>query len=231
MSNKSKKKPERKTEISAFVQLGLSASGSEPIEPVKTVRPGFFSYVRNHLLPIGVIAFVLLLGFGVMAKNGWLPHTDSLSGKKTGWFGKALPINAASTWNPLAAPPPPPTTSLSKEYIYAGSRLLAVEDANANAAPPADLAVWRPSTGVWYVLGGMGSAQVAYGWGANGDIPAQGDFDGDGKTDFSIFRPSTGAWWVLRSSDSTYYTVSLGNVHDVPDRLRPACAGGLRRRR
>ena len=35
---------------------------------------------------------------------------------------------------------PSPTPQLSKEYIYAGSRLLAVEDANANAAPPADLA-------------------------------------------------------------------------------------------
>lgn len=70
-----------------------------------------------------------------MAANGWLPRTDPLSGKKTGWFGKELPNNAASSWNPFSAPMPPSTPQLSKEYIYAGSRLLAVEDANAGGAP------------------------------------------------------------------------------------------------
>ena len=91
---------------------------------------------RKRLLA-GISAFCLiaLIGVGVMAKNGWLPSTDALSGKKTGWFGKELPKNAGSTWNPLAAPLPTATPQLSKEYIYAGSRLLAVEDANANVAP------------------------------------------------------------------------------------------------
>jgi len=46
---------------------------------------------------------------------------------------------------------------LSREYLYAGSRLLAVEDANANAAPPADLAIWRPTSGEWWVMGSQGS--------------------------------------------------------------------------
>ena len=173
-----------------------------------------FAYLKTHWFAVGAVAFVLLFGLGVMARNGWLPGTvggrqSAVGGRQVSEPGEVS--TGLNSWNPLA-PPPPPTTQLAKEYVYAGSRLLAVEDANANAAPPADLAVWRPSTGVWYVLGGTGSAQVAYGWGSNGDIPAQGDFDGDGKTDFSIFRPSTGVWWVLRSSDSTYYTVSLGNT-------------------
>jgi len=115
------------------------------------------------LIFLSIFLVIGLISFGVMAANDWLPKTDPLTGKKTGWFGKELPKNASSSWNPLAAPLPTATPQLSKEYIWAGGgRLLAVEDANANAAPPADLAVWRPSNGMWYVLGGPGSTQTYF---------------------------------------------------------------------
>jgi hypothetical protein len=79
---------------------------------------------------IGAAILLFLVGLGVFAANGWLPRTDSVTGKKTGWFGTKLPENASSSWNPFAPPLPTATPQLSKEYIYAGSRLLAVEDAN-----------------------------------------------------------------------------------------------------
>src|SRR5215204_4959215 len=102
---------------------------------------------RIHFLTAAVVfVFAALVTIGVFAKNEWFPSTDALSGKKTGWFGKPLPRNASSSWNPFAQPLPPPALHRSKEYIYAGSQLLAVEDANANAVVPADLAIWRPST-------------------------------------------------------------------------------------
>ena len=142
---------------------------------------------KKLLAGFAALIFTALIAIGVFAKNDWFPSTDALTGNETGWFGmSALPI---------------PTPQLSKEYIYAGSRLLAVEDANANAAPPADLAVWRPSTGTWWVMGGSNSQQVTQSWGTSGDKPVPGDYDGDGKTDFSVFRPSTGQWFVLQSSD------------------------------
>ncbi len=115
----------------------------------------------------------------------------------------------------LPAPLPASTPQLSKEYIYAGSRLLAVEDANANAAPPADLAIWRPSTATWWVMGGQGSQQVSVQWGATADKPVPGDYDGDGKTDFSVFRPSEGNWYVQRSSDSTLLAYNFGSNGDL----------------
>jgi spore coat protein A, manganese oxidase len=168
-----------------------------------------------------LVGFCALVGsslvvLGVFAKKGWLPSTDPFTGAKTGWFGKQLSKNASSIWNPMAEPLPVPTPQLSKSYVYAGSRLIAVQDANASASPPYDLAVWRPSTGNWYVLGGAGSQQTTYGWGTSGDIPVPGDYDGDGKTDFSVFRPSTGVWWVTRSSDGIYYSTSYGSSGDVP---------------
>lgn len=162
---------------------------------------------KKLLVGFAALTFIALIAIGVFAKNNWFPSTDMLTGRKTGWFGQPLSSSASSSWNPFAAPPPTPTPQLSKEYIYAGSRLLAVEDANANAAPPADLAVWRPSTGTWWVMGGANSQQVTQGWGTNGDKPVPGDYDGDGKTDFSVFRPSTGQWFVLQSSDYAWAPV------------------------
>ncbi|MFN6963648.1 MAG: FG-GAP repeat domain-containing protein [Pyrinomonadaceae bacterium] len=161
---------------------------------------------------VAALALVTTVVFGVFARNGWLPSTDPVSGKKTGWFGKQLPKNASSSWNPFAPPLPTPTPQLSKEYIYAGSRLLAVEDASANAAPPADLAVWRPSTGVWWVLNSNNPSTpyTVATWGAASDEPVPGDYDGDGKTDFSIYRRSTGEWWVVYSSSGTSAAITFG---------------------
>src|SRR5688500_5662340 len=89
---------------------------------------------RRLLLRCGIFVLAVLFTIGVFASNGWFPGTDRASGKRTGWFGAPLAKNAPSSWNPLAMPSPTATPyQLSKEYIYAGSRLLAVEDKNANA--------------------------------------------------------------------------------------------------
>ena len=175
--------------------------------------------LRKRILIGGSIAaVVVLVTLGAMGRNGLLPHTDGMTGKKVGWFGKELPKNAGSTWNPFAAPLPTPTPQLAKEYIYAGSRLLAVEDANANAAPPTDLAVWRPGSGQWWIMAGNGSPQVVQGWGMQGDIPVAGDYDGDGKTDFAVARPGAGSldWYVINSSSGASSGGSFGLPTDKP---------------
>jgi beta-glucosidase-like glycosyl hydrolase len=69
-----------------------------------------------------------------------------------------------------------------------------------------DLAVWRPSTGVWWVHG-VESVQ----WGRAGDVPVAGDYNGDGRADLAVWRPSTGVWWVHGVE-----SVQWGRAGDVP---------------
>jgi hypothetical protein len=176
--------------------------------------------LRKSIWILGVLLAVVLVTIGVFAKNEWFPSTD----RKTTWFNEPLSRNTGSIWNPFAAPVPTPTPQLSREYLYAGSRLLAQVDANAQEAPPADLAVWRPSTGGWWVMGGQWSQQVTQNWGTTSDEPVEGDYDGDGKTDFAVWRKTAsspgagdqGNWYIVKSSTGTTEQYPFGQLNDIP---------------
>ncbi|HEX8250750.1 MAG TPA: FG-GAP-like repeat-containing protein [Pyrinomonadaceae bacterium] len=85
-----------------------------------------------------------------------------------------------------------------------------------------DLAVFRPATGEWITrkiylnaCAPMDCAETVQ-FGANGDIPAPGDFDGDGKFDRAVFRPSDGDWYILFSSTGGYTGFHFGQNGDKP---------------
>ena len=194
-------------------QMPMEATTAEPTVPHEAAAGRTSSVIRYFRQRLWLVAVVLLLVAGVAGAT--LKYMEEDARRQNAL--KPRDRSLLSAINPyVTSPSPTPTPQLSKEYIYAGSRLLAVEDANANAAPPADLAVWRPSSGYWYVLGGPGSQQTFHQWGATGDVPVPGDFDGDGKTDFAIFRPSQGEWWIFKSSDSTYSPTNFGTSGDKP---------------
>jgi CSLREA domain-containing protein len=84
----------------------------------------------------------------------------------------------------------------------------------------ADLTVYRPNTGQWFVLKSSSgyAASSVYQWGVNGDVPVPGDYDGDGKADPAIYRPSTGDWFILLSGTNytMYATHRWGVSTDFP---------------
>ena len=79
-----------------------------------------------------------------------------------------------------------------------------------------DLAVFRASSGDFWVLGSLNGTAGFVHWGQNGDIPVPADYDRDGTTDYAVFRPSTGEWYVLRSSNGSYFSLVWGQNGDFP---------------
>ncbi|MET0753707.1 MAG: VCBS repeat-containing protein, partial [Pyrinomonadaceae bacterium] len=78
-----------------------------------------------------------------------------------------------------------------------------------------DIAVFRPSTGEWFIQRSEDNSFFSFTFGAAGDIPAPGDYDGDGKYDPAVFRPATGEWFALRSTAGILIT-TFGISGDRP---------------
>ena len=79
-----------------------------------------------------------------------------------------------------------------------------------------DVAVFRPSTGIWYQTRSADDSFYAVNFGLSDDKLAAADFDGDNKTDVAVFRPSNGYWYTLKSSDLTVSAVQFGQNGDLP---------------
>jgi hypothetical protein len=80
-----------------------------------------------------------------------------------------------------------------------------------------DKILFRPSDGRWRVqLSSIFFSTTwtySFNWGMSGDIPAPGDYDGDGRTDPTVVRTIGGTynWYILRSGSSTFSAVAFGN--------------------
>jgi hypothetical protein len=78
-----------------------------------------------------------------------------------------------------------------------------------------DAAVFRPSTGDWYILNSSDNQFTAFHFGISEDVPVAADYDGDGKADMAVFRPSTGSWYLQRSTQG-FTGMQFGVSSDKP---------------
>jgi hypothetical protein len=78
----------------------------------------------------------------------------------------------------------------------------------------ADIAVYRPSNGFWYILQSRDGFRAMQ-FGVSTDKPTPADYDGDGKTDIAVFRPENGTWYLQQSNDGFAAHV-FGFSDDIP---------------
>jgi len=209
----------------------ILSSAEEPKEnkAESLQRMGFWSGwgVGKRIAAMTICVFLVAGAFGAgmkyledSARQQQANGRNSAGGQSAGLL---------SQMNPFAPlPTPTPTPQLSKEYIYAGSRMLATEDDGAanSQAQPFDLVVWRPTTGTWWIKDSTTGLYSTNQFGLINDraAPAPGDFDGDGLTDFSLYRPDTpsagnATWFIQPNSQAStpnYSSIQFGLNSDVP---------------
>jgi uncharacterized delta-60 repeat protein len=78
----------------------------------------------------------------------------------------------------------------------------------------ADVAVYRPSEGRWYILRTSDGQVTNMHFGISTDRTVPADYDGDLKADLAVYRD--GAWYILRSSDGGFVGVNWGLAADKP---------------
>ncbi len=71
-----------------------------------------------------------------------------------------------------------------------------------------DATVFRPSTGVWYILQSLNGAARYENWGLSSDKFVPADYDGDSKTDLAVFRG--GVWYIKQSSNAQTAYINWG---------------------
>jgi hypothetical protein len=102
------------------------------------------------------------------------------------------------------------------DFIYGEPRATNHHPTDFDGDGTADLAVFRPSVGTWFILNSGSNTFNAVQFGAGGDVPVDGDFDGDSRNDIVVFRPSSATWFILRSSNNQFQGVQFGLSGDKP---------------
>lgn len=86
---------------------------------------------------------------------------------------------------------------------------------------PADLSLFRPSDGTWYIDTSGPATPISRQFGQSGDKPAPADYDGDGKADLAVWRdepsdPDRANYYILLGRTNTFETRQFGRTGDLP---------------
>jgi hypothetical protein len=80
----------------------------------------------------------------------------------------------------------------------------------------ADRAVFRNSTGYWYIRRSSDAGWFVLAFGQPGDKPVAADYDGDTISDIAVWRPSDGTWYFWYMGTQQFSAVHFGANGDKP---------------
>ena len=197
----SKIKRERNRKTPDIITLGLGANEPQPVGLIEEKQKSAFGFLKSHLWLVGLIGLLSLAAFGAaLTYFGKIGNTANSKDR-----------SLLSRMN-LFAPPPSPTPQLSKEYVYAGSRLLAVEDVNAHAAPLVSVSGTVTSAGR-----GLRSATVTItdpnGGYSTTTTSSYGNYQFNNVQSYVTYTVAASKMYYTFTSQSVNVTAALSNVN------------------
>ena len=201
---------------SSIVQFGLTGDipvasnfGGDQLTSLGVFRPSTGEWIGYT--PMGGY-YQFYAQFGA---QGDIPVPGMYSGTD-GYADFAVFRPSTGTWWVLSRPNNDPGTWTNYYAIQFGMQGDKPVQADYDGDGYVDIAVYRPSSGMWWILRSSDGQVNAYQWGIAEDVPSTGDYDADGKADIAVWRPSSGVWYILRSGDFSAEITQFGMNGDIP---------------
>ncbi len=157
---------------------------------------------------------LLAYQFGSGAGDNWLPSGDfDGDGRSDAVLVKLLAPSGDAYHSVVQSGSNTTRTTQWGNFVAANADRLAYGDYDGDGRQ--DIAVFRSSTGVWYIFeSSTNTGRAVTNFGAVGDSPSVGDYDKDGKTDLCVVRNVGGqlVWYILNSSNGQMRTVPFGTT-------------------
>lgn len=147
-------------------------------------------------LSSSVLAFFLGIGLGFLEPTG---------------------VHSQTTGENRGASPSDPqqTLHLKREFIYLGSRLIAIDEAGSPFTVPDEPMTWSPRSGLWRGLRDSELSPSFIRFGGIDDEPFLSDFDGDGLMDQILLDRKNANWTIRNSFSGTLSEFRFGQPTDV----------------